>query len=98
MLPSIIQIISKANLIKYMLTWTIIRDRIGNWTMALSEFTFHHVAKKSIKRQALAEFLAHHPYQEMTEEEEVQIDMVHMEKNYWTTYFDGSSTKVMSGA
>ncbi|CAL2265841.1 unnamed protein product [Prunus armeniaca] len=44
MLPSIVQIISKTDLIKYMLTRPIICGRIGKWTMALSEFTFQYVA------------------------------------------------------
>ncbi|BFG20888.1 hypothetical protein CerSpe_071620 [Prunus speciosa] len=60
MLPSVVQIISKTDLIKYMLTRPIIRGRIGKWTMALSEFTFQYVAQKSVKGQALADFLAHH--------------------------------------
>ncbi|CAL9012133.1 unnamed protein product [Prunus brigantina] len=49
MLPLVVQIISKTNLIKYMLTRPIIRGRIGKWTMALSEFTFQYVAQKSVK-------------------------------------------------
>ncbi|CAL9000789.1 unnamed protein product, partial [Prunus brigantina] len=98
MLPSVVQIISRTDLIKYMLTWPIIRGRIGKWTMALSEFTFQYVAQKSVKGQALADFLAHHPTQGQEEETEVEIGMAHMEKNYWTMYFDGSSTEARSGA
>ncbi|CAL9024988.1 unnamed protein product, partial [Prunus brigantina] len=63
MLLSVVQIISETDLIKYMLTRPIIRGRIGKWTMALSEFTFQYVAQKSVKGQALADFLAHHPAQ-----------------------------------
>ncbi|CAL9029587.1 unnamed protein product, partial [Prunus brigantina] len=48
--------------------------------------------------QALADFLAHHPTQGQEEETEVEIGMAHMEKNYWTMYFDGSSTEARSGA
>ncbi|CAL2247926.1 unnamed protein product [Prunus armeniaca] len=91
MLPSVVHI-------KYMLTWPIIRGRIGKWMMALSEFTFQYVAQKSIKGQALADFLAHHPAQGQEEELEVEIGMARMEKNYWTMYFDGSSTEARSGA
>ncbi|BFG20983.1 hypothetical protein CerSpe_072570 [Prunus speciosa] len=98
MLPSVVQIISKTDLIKYMLTRPIIRGRIGKWTMALSEFTFQYVAQKSVKGQALADFLAHHPSQRQEEELEVEIGMAQMEKNYWTMYFDGSSTEARSGA
>ncbi|CAL8993010.1 unnamed protein product [Prunus brigantina] len=98
MLPSVVQIISRTDLIKYMLTRPIIRGRIGKWTMELSEFTFQYVAQKSVKGQALADFLAHHPTQGQEEETEVEIGMAHMEKNYWTMYFDGSSTEARSGA
>ncbi|CAL2265451.1 unnamed protein product [Prunus armeniaca] len=98
MLPSVVQIISKTNLIKYMLTWPVIRGRIGKWTMAFSEFTFQYVDQKSVKGQALADFLAHHPIQGQEGELEVEIGMTHMEKNYWTMYFDGSSTETRSGA
>ncbi|CAL9019057.1 unnamed protein product [Prunus brigantina] len=99
MLPTVVQIISRTDLIKYMLTRPIKRGRIGKWTMALSEFTFQYiVAQKSVKGHALADFLAHHPTQGQEEETEVEIGMAHMEKNYWTMYFDGSSTEVRSGA
>ncbi|XP_021822526.1 uncharacterized protein LOC110763938 [Prunus avium] len=98
MLPSVVQIISRTDLIKYMLTRPIIRSRIGKWTMALSEFTFQYIAQKSVKGQALADFLAHHPAQGQKEELEVEIGMARMEKNYWTTYFDGSNTEARSGA
>ncbi|XP_021807706.1 uncharacterized protein LOC110751539 [Prunus avium] len=91
-------IISKTDLIKYMLTQPIIRGRIGKWTMALSEFTFQYVAQKSVKGQALADFLAHHPAQGKEGELEVEIGMARMEKNYWTMYFDGSSTEARLGA
>ncbi|XP_021826273.1 uncharacterized protein LOC110767132 [Prunus avium] len=93
MLPSVVQIISRTDLIKYMLTRPIIRGRIGKWTMALSEFTFQYVAQKSVKGQALADFLAHYPAQGQEEELEVEIGMARMEKNYWTMYFDDSSTE-----
>ncbi|CAL9018940.1 unnamed protein product [Prunus brigantina] len=81
-----------------MLTQPIIRGLIGKWTMALSEFTFQYVAQKSVKGEALADFLAHHPAQGQEEELEVEIGMARMEKNYWTMYFDGSSTETRSGA
>ncbi|CAL8136577.1 unnamed protein product [Prunus armeniaca] len=76
------QIISKTDLIKYMLTRPIIHGRIGKWTMALSEFTFQYVAQKSVKGQVLADFLAHHPAQGQEEELELEIGMARMEKNY----------------
>ncbi|CAL8117362.1 unnamed protein product [Prunus armeniaca] len=47
---------------------------------------------------ALADFLAHHPAHGQEGELEVEIGMAHMEKNYCTMYFDGSSTETRSGA
>jgi len=96
MLPSIVQIISKTDLIKYMLTRPIIRGRIRKWTMALFEFTFQYVAQRSVKGQALADFLSHHPIQGGEEMAEVEIGMIHTQKNFWTIFFDGSSIDVTS--
>ncbi|XP_050374557.1 uncharacterized protein LOC126792112 [Argentina anserina] len=67
--------------------------------MALSEFTFKYVAQKSVKGQALADFLAHHPSAEMESMEEVEIGFVEtMRNNFWTMHFDGSSTETLAGA
>ncbi|XP_024190639.1 uncharacterized protein LOC112194654 [Rosa chinensis] len=54
----------------------------------------------SVKGQALADFLAHHPSTEFEEAEEVDIGMVYvasMTNNHWTMYFDGSSTEFSVG-
>ncbi|XP_024195598.1 uncharacterized protein LOC112198705 [Rosa chinensis] len=48
-------------LIKYMLSRPILRDRIGKWVLALSEFSLQYVPQKAVKGQAIADFLAHHP-------------------------------------
>ncbi|BFG30706.1 hypothetical protein CerSpe_169800 [Prunus speciosa] len=48
MLPSTVHIIAKTDLIKYMLTRSIIRGRIGKWTMALAEFTFRYVPQLAV--------------------------------------------------
>lgn len=56
MLPLVVQIIYKTDLIKYMLTRSIIQGKIGKWTMGLSGFTFQYMAQKSMNSQALADF------------------------------------------
>lgn len=58
MLPTIVFIISKTDLIKYMLSWPIICHRIGKWILALSKFSFRYVSQKVVKGQALTDFLA----------------------------------------
>ncbi|CAL9024722.1 unnamed protein product [Prunus brigantina] len=49
MLPFTIYIIAKTDLIKYMLTRSMLRGRIGKWTLALLEFAFRYVPQKAIK-------------------------------------------------
>ncbi|XP_062020999.1 uncharacterized protein LOC133737473 [Rosa rugosa] len=69
--------------------------------MALSEFTFQYVSQKSVKGQALADFLVHHPSTEFEGAEEVDIEIIYvasMTNNHWTMYFDGSSTEFSAGA
>ncbi|XP_068344154.1 uncharacterized protein, partial [Pyrus communis] len=56
MLPSVTQVISQIDVIRYMLTRPIVKGRIGKWTMALSEFSLQYVPQKAVKRQALADF------------------------------------------
>ncbi|XP_024197604.1 uncharacterized protein LOC112200825 [Rosa chinensis] len=101
MLPSVVHIISQMDLIKYMLTPLIIKGRIGKLTMALSEFTFKYLVQKSIKGQALAQFLADHPSIEIEDMENAEIDTTQVGQMYhepWLLYFDGSSTSDLAGA
>lgn len=101
MLPSVVLIISRTDLIKYMLTRPIVCGRIGKWTMALSEFTFKYIAQKSVKGQALADFLAHHPSSAIEPMDDVEIGTIEtrpMQNNFWTMHFDGSSTETSAGA
>ncbi|KAI5335910.1 hypothetical protein L3X38_026044 [Prunus dulcis] len=50
-----------------------LRRRIGKWTMALSEFSFRCVPQKSIKGQAIADFLADHPRKEIENMDSMDI-------------------------
>ncbi|KAM2572023.1 hypothetical protein TB1_006674 [Malus domestica] len=65
--------------------------------MALSEFCLHYVLQKAVKGQALADFLAHHPSPYGFGGTDVEIGMVDTRDNYWTMYFDGSSTSSSAG-
>ncbi|KAI5324501.1 hypothetical protein L3X38_033574 [Prunus dulcis] len=65
MLPFTIYIIAKTDLIKYMLTRPMLRGRIGKWTLALTEFAFRYVPQKAVKGQAVTDFLADHPGEEI---------------------------------
>ncbi|XP_021828686.1 uncharacterized protein LOC110769090 [Prunus avium] len=96
MLPFVVHIIAKTDLIKYMLTRPIIRGRIGKWTIALAEFTFRYVPQQAVKGQALADFLASHPCVEIEDMDFFKVDMISLFP--WRLYFDGSRTSNMGGA
>ncbi|KAI5334111.1 hypothetical protein L3X38_024244 [Prunus dulcis] len=113
MLPHTIYIIAKTDLIKYMLTRPMLRGRIGKWTLALTEFTFRYVPQKAVKGQAVANFLADHPGEEIENMDSLDIanaDLLtraHVCLNNpiysihltpWKLYFDGSKTDKASGA
>ncbi|KAM1768087.1 hypothetical protein ACFX12_046100 [Malus domestica] len=66
MLPCHIHIIARTDVIKYMLSKPRLTGRIGKWILALSEFSFQYVPQRTVKGQAIAEFLAEH--QESQEE------------------------------
>ncbi|XP_070677779.1 uncharacterized protein [Malus domestica] len=97
MLPSVTQVIAQTDVIRYMLTRPIVKGRIGKWTMALSKFSLQYVPQKAVKGQALADFLAHHPSPYGFGDTDVEISMVETRDNYWTMYFDGSSTSSSAG-
>lgn len=65
MLPFIVHIIAKTNLIKYM--------RLGKWILALSEFSFRYVPQKAVKGQAIADFLVAHPCVEIEDLSTMEI-------------------------
>ncbi|CAL2245408.1 unnamed protein product [Prunus armeniaca] len=113
MLPYTIYIIAKTDLIKYMLTRPMLRGRIGKWTLALTEFAFRYVPQEAVKGQAVADFLADHPGEEIENMDSLDIanaDLLtraHTCLNNpiysvhlapWKLYFDGSKTDITSGA
>ena len=65
--------------------------------MALSKFSLQYVPQKAVKGKAIADFLAQHPSPYGFEETDVEISMVEARDNYWTLYFDGSSTSTSAG-
>ena len=61
MMPVLVYVVCKTDLIKYLLSRPIIRGRIGKWSLALMEFYFQYIPQKSVKGQALTDFLTKHP-------------------------------------
>ena len=79
-----------------MLSRPIIRGKIGKWSMALLEFNLRYVSQKSVKGQALADFLADHPCLEIEGEmDPIEISLIMLSP--WKLNFDGSRTQDSTG-
>ena len=97
MLPVTVYVMSKTDLVKYMLTRPILRGRIGKWALALMEFNLKYVPQKAVKGQAIADFLTSHPSLEINEETEALVEAMEISFKPWTLLFDGSRTQEVSG-
>jgi len=56
-----VYVISKVDLVKYILSRPILQGRLAKWAVILKLYDLIHVSQKAIKGQALADFLANHP-------------------------------------
>ena len=79
--------VSKDDVIKYMLPLPILNGRIGKWNLALSEFDLRYELAKAVKGQIMADFVAQH----------CGPDLGIVDLAPWTLFFDGSSCGVGSG-
>ena len=80
--PSVL-VVSKADVIKHMLSMPILNGRVGKWILVLSEFDLRYESAKVVKGQIMADFVTQH--------HKPSIDYV--EPMPWTLFFDGSSCK-----
>ena len=53
-------VVSKADVIKHMLSMPILNGRVGKWILALSEFDLKYESAKVVKGQVMADFVTHH--------------------------------------
>ena len=53
-------VVSKDDVIRYMLSLQILNGRIGKWILALSEFNLRYESAKAVKGQAVANFVVQH--------------------------------------
>ena len=79
-------VVSKYDMIKYMLSLPILNEIIGKWILALSKFDLRYESAKAVKEQIMADFVVQHCGPELG-----MVDLVS-----WT-FFDGSSGGVGSG-
>ncbi|XP_050233325.1 uncharacterized protein LOC126681812 [Mercurialis annua] len=87
MLPVVVYVLSQTDIIKYILSKPYLRNRIGKWAIATSEFTLVYVPQRAVKGQVLADFLADHLGITLTEEIISCCDI-----DIWEMWFDGSRT------
>ncbi|XP_050207621.1 uncharacterized protein LOC126657042 [Mercurialis annua] len=93
MLPVVVYVLSQTDIIKYILSKPYLRNRIGMWAIAMSEFTLVYVPQRAVKGQVLADFLADHPGITLKEETIGCLDIA-----IWEMWFDGSRTSQGTGA
>ena len=91
MLAYIVFVIAQTNVIKYMLSKPILSGRMCKWSLALVEFHLLYVPQKPVKGQALADFLANHPCEDVPHEAQY-VALVP-----WKFYFDGSRAEQGTG-
>lgn len=91
-----VQVISKVNLVRYLLHRPHLNGRLGKWALALMEYQFEHVPQSAVRGQVLADFLAEHPSLEIELTEVAQQEIVTTKP--WVLQFDGSVTYERSGA
>ena len=93
-----VYVVSKTDLMKYMLSEPLITGRIGKWSLSLSEFTLVYFPYKLVKGQALSNFMAGHPSLEIKLEKYVELGIYEGERQPWILKFDGSSTEKFARA
>jgi len=87
--PFDVYIYSHFDIIKHMLSKTVLHNRVGKWALALTEYSLTYQSLKSVKGQIVADFIVDHSVDEP----------LHggIESHPWQLYFDGSSHKNGTG-
>ncbi|XP_019181979.1 PREDICTED: uncharacterized protein LOC109177133 [Ipomoea nil] len=96
-----IRLVSKANPVKYVMAKVVLSDRLARWYLLFQQFEIVYVLQKSVKGQALADFLADHPIpaewelsDDLPDEDVLVIEILPP----WKMYFDGASHREGAGA
>lgn len=96
MITHVVHVISKVNLVRYMLHRPHLNGRLGRWALALMEYQFIHVPQTAVRGQVLADFLAEHPSIDIESVKVCQQEAACSQ--VWRLQFDGSATYDRSGA
>uniref|UniRef100_A0A2N9GNC8 Uncharacterized protein n=1 Tax=Fagus sylvatica TaxID=28930 RepID=A0A2N9GNC8_FAGSY len=95
-------LVSRMDPIKYIFEKPTLTGKIARWQVLLSEFDILFVAQKAIKGQAIADYLADYPSEQLELMDSKFLDedvMTVDEDNHsrWKLYFDGAANSVGSG-
>ncbi|MBV8801981.1 MAG: reverse transcriptase-like protein, partial [Gammaproteobacteria bacterium] len=107
-----VQLISRVDPLKYLMTRPTLSGRLAKWSLILLEFDIEYVPQKAIKGQALADFLAAHAVPDdsplAVDLPDEEVFMIEETNPHWEMYFDGASqrtpqdrlglTKIRAGA
>jgi hypothetical protein len=80
-------VVSKADVIKHMLSMPILNGRVGKLILALSKFDLRLKSAKAVKGQVMADFITQHH----------KPSIGYLELMPWTMFFHGSSCKQGGG-
>jgi hypothetical protein len=91
-----IQLIARADPVRYVLNQPALMGSLGKWAVIMVEFDITYVPQKAIKCQALADFLDAHPIPDnsplVVDLPDEDVFIVNVESP-WELYFDGASRK-----
>ncbi|XP_016195951.1 uncharacterized protein LOC107637006 [Arachis ipaensis] len=93
MVAKSVKVIAQTDLIKYMLSFPMLRGRLEKWMLALTEFNLQYVPTKAVKGQVITDFLVDNS----KDLNDKGANIVDVEVNYWKLYFDGSKHKDGAG-
>ena len=96
----VVRLISRANPIKFVMSKPVFSDRLARWYLQFQQFEIVYIPQKSVKGQALANFLADHPIPndwELTDEFLDADAMLIEVQPPWKMYFDGAAHRGGAG-
>ncbi|XP_072056315.1 uncharacterized protein [Arachis hypogaea] len=89
MVAKLVKVIAQTDLIKYMLSFPMLRGCLGKWMLALTKFDLQYVPTKAVKVQVITDFLIDN----LKDLNDQGANVIDIEVDYWKLYFDGSKRK-----
>ncbi|XP_016177922.1 uncharacterized protein LOC107620245 [Arachis ipaensis] len=93
MVAKSVKVIAQTDVVKYMLSFLMLRGRLGKWMLTLTEFDLQYVPAKAVKGQVITDFFVDNS-KGLNDQ---GANIIDIEVNYWKLYFDGSNHKDGAG-